>query len=152
MTRRPQPMTQPEGKPLRHGDEPGKVDTVTQYWEPVPVKPTGRYQADYWYRHESDADRSVRDVPQMMAPVDDATAPALEIQRLQARGYTVQKVELYALCARCDGAGRVGKRPKGVHKATVLPSWRLVWVTCPVCKGQPKYARLQIYPVREIPA
>jgi hypothetical protein len=114
------------------------------------TQPVGRYQADYWYRHESDDDRTIRHHCQMTGPVQDATAPMREITSLQAGGYIVQRVELYALCSRCQGTGRIGKRPKGVRKTTVLPSWRLTWVECPTCHGQPEYSRFVIFPVQSV--
>lgn len=100
------------------------------------------YQVDYWYRHESDPDQSIRDIPQMFAGAPNGEGDILQtIASLRAQGYTVQRVELRAVCARCDGSGRVGKRPKGARRDR---PYRPVYVDCAVCDGGKKeYPRIK---------
>ncbi len=99
---------------------------------------TPTVQADYWYRCEDDPDQSVRESPQMTASAADVPRT---VRDLRAQGYHVQKAEVYVLCNRCQGHGKIGLRPKGTRKTAVLPAWRLVWKTCPSCEGQPELYR-----------
>lgn len=107
------------------------------------------YQVDYWYRHESDPDQSIRDIAQMLSGAPNGQTDILQtIANLQAQGYIVQRVELYAVCSRCDGSGKVGKRPKGARKDR---PYRPVYVDCTVCEGGKKeYARFA-WPVQPPP-
>lgn len=102
----------------------------------------GSYQLDYWYRHADDPDQTVRAIPQMTTGT--GTPLQEDIRSLQAQGYIVQRVELYALCPRCDGSGRVATRPKGARKDR---PYRAVYVECGVCHGQPEYPRVQVFPM-----
>lgn len=95
------------------------------------------YDVDYWYRHESDADRTIRSICQMSAAARDEAQVRTEIAGLQAQGYEVQKVVMRLVCPTCDGRGRIGRIPKGMRKAKIatLPNWRLVWTSCGRCMG-----------------
>jgi hypothetical protein len=98
---------------------------------------TAPYSVDYWYRHESDDDRSVRTHCQMSASANSECDVRAEIAALQGSGYTVQKAVMRLTCVACGGAGRIGKAPKGTRKtkAASLPAWRLKWSNCVVCRG-----------------
>ena len=93
------------------------------------------FTADFWYRHSSDPDRSVRANPQMLAPVADERAAAKIVAEMREQGYTVQRVLLHATCGTCEGRGRIGKRPKGVRRRKSLPSWMLTYHDCAACEG-----------------
>ena len=105
------------------------------------------HSADFWYRHETDTDRSVRAIPQMTMGVDAETEAIAEADRMTRSGYTIQRIDLAATCPHCQGAGRLGKAPKGTRKAKIgnLPAWMLKWTDCPVCKGDGHVSRETVF-------
>jgi len=96
------------------------------------------YVVEFWYRHASDTDQTVRTHCQMTSFADTLEAVHLTIDGLRRQDYTVQRVRLLMMCATCKGNGRIGHAPKGMRKARVktLPWWRVRWEECAACKGQ----------------
>lgn len=95
------------------------------------------YSVDYWYRHESDDDRTIRTHCQMTGSATSEQAAYREVAELTIAGYTVQRVVMRTDCPACHGAGRIGRPPKGTRKAKIskLPAWMLKWSTCRTCRG-----------------
>jgi hypothetical protein len=93
------------------------------------------YMLDVWYRHEEDADQSVRPGPQMMAPSDSAEQSARILRELQAQGYRLQRAIRRTLCGACDGSGVVWLRRKGARKAAPVSLRTHRQAPCEACDG-----------------
>jgi hypothetical protein len=65
------------------------------------------FQVYYWYRSEDDQDRSVRQHCQMTAGAASSADILREVQRLQAQGYEVQRVQVRTVCPVCHANARV---------------------------------------------
>lgn len=96
------------------------------------------YSVDYWYRHESDDDRSVRTHAQMMSRADSSADIAREVQNLQRGGYEVQRIQVHTVCPRCDSNGRYVVK---VYKRSPAE-----YADCSVCHGTGHIGALD-YPV-----
>lgn len=96
------------------------------------------FSVDYWYRHSSDDDRSVRDIPQMMARADTYDDIINEVASLRRGDYEVQRIVVHTVCPRCESNGRIV-----VRKYKRQPP---KYATCGVCKGTGHIGELE-YPV-----
>ena len=95
------------------------------------------YTVEYWYRHESDADQSIRAQAQMSAGADSEADVHAECSRMRAQGYSMQKAIMRLDCTTCNGTGQITVRPKGMRRkvAATAPYWRLGHRSCAVCRG-----------------
>jgi DnaJ-class molecular chaperone len=95
------------------------------------------FSVDYWYRHSSDTDQSLRATPQMCGSAKSEADALKIIAGLQEQDYTVQRAVIHATCNVCEGNGRIGKAPKGTRKAKAakLPAWMKTWTECADCNG-----------------
>lgn len=102
--------------------------TATPCRNTIPALEPVSYNVDYWYRHDSDMDRSVRQHAQMGQRASSTEQIRRTIADLEAQGYTVQRVTFQAVCLHCNGDGRIaGKRNRG----TVFAKY----TDCKPCKG-----------------
>lgn len=71
-----------------------------------------KYQAEFWYCHESDP-RPIREwCCNMMAAAQDGEHARETARELQGQGYIVQRVLLLTLCEVCQGQGRIQWKPR----------------------------------------
>jgi hypothetical protein len=98
------------------------------------------FTVDYWYRHESDTDRSVRLHPQMMAGAETSGDIHKTIAGLRSGGYEVQRVKVHTVCPKCKSNGR--------YVVKVFKRQPAKYADCVLC-GQTGYVGSLDYPVTE---
>ena len=92
---------------------------------------TTTYTADFWYRHESDTDQSVRTIPQMTSNCTCHEAAIVTAEELREQGYTIQRIDIAKVCPTCEGNGRIAKGKRNAKK----PAWMQKWIDCATCHG-----------------
>ncbi len=96
------------------------------------------FTVDYWYRHETDDDRSTRPHAQMTAGAETSGDIAKTVAELRAGDYEVQRIKVHTNCPRCKSNGRIVVK---VYKRQPAK-----YAECPTCKGAGFIGELD-YPV-----
>lgn len=95
--------------------------------EMTPAAQARTFSVDWWYRHESDNEQTIRQHPQMCSAIGSTAELDTTIGEIRSQGYTIQRIELQAICPRCQSNGRIV-----VRKYKRQPP---KYAECPTCKG-----------------
>ena len=93
----------------------------------ITASPQRTFGVEWWYRHESDDDQTIRQFCQMSNAVSSTAEIDAEIASLRAQGYHVQQIKIQAICSRCQSNGRIV-----VRKFKRKPA---KYAECPSCHG-----------------
>ncbi len=93
-----------------------------------------RFRVDWWYRHESDTDQSVRDLWQMTTGAASADDITQEVADLRRQGYAVQRITVHTICPTCKGNARVCVK---TYKRAPAK-----YADCKVCSGEGQVASI----------
>lgn len=100
--------------------------TELQTTTAAPATPLG-YRVDWWYRHASDEDQSIRQLWQMSSGAKSADDITAECAGLRSQGYTVQRIRVELVCPACRGNARILVR--------VFKRKPAKYAECKVCGG-----------------
>lgn len=98
-----------------------------------------RLGVDWWYRHASDEDQSLRKGAQMHSTAASTAAIETTAREMMAQGYSIQRVTLQPICPQCHSNGRIV-----VRKYKRTPS---KYAECPTCGGNGFVGAVEEWPL-----